>query len=118
MLAVRCRALANARRWNGAAAHSTTGSASAVSSSCHPSKRALGMNANITERSASGKKASSATNKRRRRSVTSASSAPVPAKAGRSGGVGSAEYPAATTASHSRAGVITGSASTVAVPVA
>ena len=62
--AVRCRALRNAMRWNGQAAHVTIGSASAMSTHCHPVKRVSGKTANITDRWASGTNSTAAAARR------------------------------------------------------
>ena len=59
--AVRWRALRNAMRWNGQAAHVTIGSASAVSTHCQPVKRVSGRTANITDRWARGTNRTAAT---------------------------------------------------------
>ena len=81
-----CRACRSATRWNGHAAQSTTGTASAVSTHCQPVNRVLGTTANITDRSASGTNSTAATASRTSRcrawsaSGSSARSPPVGAR--------------------------------------
>ena len=56
-----CRALRSAAWWNGHAAQTTTGAASATRTHCQPPNRNAGNSDNSTDRSLSGMKNTSAT---------------------------------------------------------